>query len=529
MTTHETNEEVQINGEWLWQLDQNEKTLDVFNVPNKTYLLFGIFVLDIFVKDTEPILQSCYDKLTYHIQQWNKSYPWSEFHGISLRFDTTTREGRKYILGQLCVEDNLEQEETFIVTLLRSWSGKMGDQVFIKIVDTDGDFLLANCHDSTIKEYEYPIGNNRLWLQNGTFIIIPSTIHPKRGLSPGECFDILLKSPYQCINMGNLSQSFDKLYNLNDFPNNQLNKLGVITIDLPQGGESDWIKTHPQIINFLIKNLYSISITEDQIHTIRQREYTQPNNYQSIKFLISKNHFDLLLLFLKMNNLKTDMTCVSKKCGDILVKCLQELQMGNMAPTINLEPTSSIDDLDKDTLLDPPNIFETYKFDDLDFKQDYEPEENIDTDDKLMNLFSQFIDSNGERSKHANQENQTTIDEDDDDDEDEEERKAKEYLQQENSGIDEDDFFEFFLKEALNMKDNDIDQMIKPTEINKNQEDESNNEEMDEFDDLFQDMRSKEDISNAFKEMFKSLTIDGATNSPLESLLRNLGDNDDVD
>ena len=140
-----------IDGKWLWQTDQNEETFDIFNIPKKTHLVFGVFVLDIFIKDIEPVLQSLYHKLSKLLKDWNTFYPWTEYNGVSLRLDNI--QNIKYIFGELCVEDNLQKEESLIVSLLRNFSKEVGDQVFIKIVDTYGDFLLDTCYDVLPRNY----------------------------------------------------------------------------------------------------------------------------------------------------------------------------------------------------------------------------------------------------------------------------------------------------------------------------------------------------------------------------------------
>lgn len=518
-------EDVEIEGKWLWQEDQNEQTLDIFNAPKKTYLTFGIFILDVFVRDSNPLLQSCYDKLTKHLEDWNKFYPWSEYNGVTLRFDSI--EGKKYILGQHCVEDNLEQEESLIVTLLRIFSKEMGEQVFIKVSDTDGDFLLASCHETIPGNYEYPVGNNRLWMQNGKFIIIPDTIHPNRGLFPKECIETLLNSPFKCVQLENISGKLDLLYPMEEFPNKHLSELGVIILELPDNKMSNIIRTNPKILNFLIKSLFSADMdTMDLIENVKSSNSIKETKIQ--QFLISKNHFDLLLLYLRVNNLKDDILQISKYSGKLLSNCL-----ANLLDSKTIELDESNDNLIDTTTWESSSVFKLHNFSDLDYSHDYEPDKREEPNEKLMDLFTQFFnesekDSTNKTSKSNKQTNMT----EDDDSDDEDERRAKEYLANENSGINEDDFFEFFLKEALNLKDSDMEGLrreeSKPkiSELpNSSETHDPADNDIDEFDDMFDDLRSKEDVSKAFEDMFESLNIDGAPNGPFESLLRNLANN----
>lgn len=515
-------EDVEIEGKWLWQEDQNEKTLDIFNVPKKTYLMFGIFVLDIFVRDVDTILESCYNTLMDRLNAWNKFYPWSEYNGVSVRFDFF--QSRRYILGQLCVEDNLEQEESLIVTLLRIFSKEVGEQVFIKISDTDGDFLLANCHECMPGNYEYPLGNNRLWLHNGKFIIIPDTIHPDRGISPQECIDTMLHSPFKCVQLTNISKKLDTLYPVEDFPNKQLSELGVLTLELSNTQTSEIIKANPKLLNFLIKSLFSSEISTENITDYPMKSENETETHQ---FLVSKNHFDLLLLYLQVNNIKDDLRKIPKYSGKLLANCLDTLLKSKYI----LLSEERISELDQWTSW---SLFKEYNFPVLDYSKTYEPEKREEPNEKLMDLFSQFFEENQENSAEEKITSSKADIEEYRSSDDEEERKAKEYLSKENSGINEDDFFEFFLKEALNLQDTDIEELrrdVSEPKISETQdsnlEKDPSDDDIDEIDDMFDELRSKDNVSKAFKEMFESLNIDGAPNGPFESFLRNLTSNSD--
>lgn len=527
-----------VDGKWLWQIDQNEETFDIFDIPKKTYLIFGIFVLDIFIKDIEPTLQSLYNKISERLKEWNSVYPWSEYNGVSLRFDNISN--IKYILGELCVEDNLKIEESLIVSILRKFSKDVGDQVFIKIVDTDGDFLLASCYDVIPGNYEYPVGNNRLWLRNGNFIIIPDTIQPNKGLDPKTCLDTLLFSPFKCISIDNISKKLDKLYPTEDFPTKQFSELGLLSLELPDNKISEILKSNPQIINYLIKNLFTINTNDKKIIDDNYMENLEYDGNVS-KFLISKNHFNLLLLYLGINKLKVKQPNTAKECGFHLLRCLHYLIDSGDIEVENVEDKSLIS-LDGAKWMDVP-LYRSYKFPELDYNQKYEIEEGIEPNEKLMDLFTQFF-----NEKDASKEVYKDFEKDDQSDsgvnannarDEDDEREAREYLKNENSGITEDDFFEFFLKEALKMKDTDLEQFRKEDELDSDVMDSQSHEEniseielgLDEenfnreIKDVLDDCHSKKTAVEAFEDMFNSLNIDGVVHGPFESMLRHLANN----
>ncbi|KAK5961713.1 uncharacterized protein PWA37_001086 [Arxiozyma heterogenica] len=528
-----------IDSKWLWQTDQNEETFDIFNIPKKTHLVFGIFVLDMFIKDIGPVLQSLYHKLCELLKDWNTFYPWTEYNGVSLRLDNFRN--IKYIFGDLCVEDNLQNEETLIVSLLRKFSKEAGDQVFIKIVDTDGDFLLASCHDIIPGNYEYPVGNNRLWLRNGNFIIIPDSIIPNKGLDPQICLDTLLFTPFKCINVDDISKKLDKLYPVNDFPTKELSELGFLSLQLPENKTAEILKSNPRIINYLIKNLFTMSANENEnihVNYVENLEYNQ----NVTKFLISKNHFNLLLLYLQVNNAEVEQFDIAKVCALYLLKCLRHLVDSGDIEVDNLGNKSSA------SMTEPKwnqaLFYGTYKFPDFDYKQKYEVEAGVEPNEKLMELFTQFFNEkeNG-NSFHRNFDKNDEFDLEiaSDGTTDDENEKAVEYLSEENSGINEDDFFEFFLKEALNMKDSDLEQFIKEDTPDldimdaQGYGDDSNEtgtgSETEyfhrEIEDILQHLHSEENTMKAFENMFNSLTIDGVASGPFEYMLRHLANSFD--
>lgn len=529
-----------IDGKWLWQTDQNEETFDIFDIPNKTHLVFGIFVLDIFIKDIGPVLQSLYQKLSELLKDWNTFYPWTEYNGVSLRLDNIRN--IRYILGDLCVEDNLQKEEELIVSLLRKFSKEAGDQVFIKIVDTDGDFLLASCHDIIPGNYEYPVGNNRLWLRNGDFVIIPDSIQPNKGLDPQICLDTLLFTPFKCINIDNISKKLDRLYPINEFPTRQLSELGLLSLELPENKTAEILKSNPRIVNYLIKNLFTINANEKKIIRDSYVEDLEYNQNVS-KFLISKNHFNLLLLYLRANNLEVKQSHIAKECSLHLLSCLRYLIDVGDIKVENVEEKSQIST--SGTQWKEAPFYKTYKFPSLDYKQKYDVETGIEPNEKLMDLFTQFFNEKENRNDfHRNFEKDGEFNLEVNPDgtaDDEEERRAFDYLSEENSGINEDDFFEFFLKEALKMKDSDLDQFIKEdvleSDIADLQDYEEDINEIEtgsdtenfngEIEGILEDLYSKENVMKTFEDMFNSLTIDGVVNGPFEYMLRHLAGSPD--
>ncbi|CCC69156.1 hypothetical protein NCAS_0C01660 [Naumovozyma castellii] len=507
--------EDQLDSEWLWQYDDGEKEINVFDAPDKLYMTFGVFYLDRLATDTELSLLLVTEELTKLVQEWQSRYPWSEFQGISMNI-RTTEDNVPYTFGQICVEDNVHDEELLMTNLLYEFSSKMGPQVFIKISDTEGDFILSEIHDFIPEEYEYPIPNNRFWLHEGKFKMIPTYFYDGRGLKKGEALDFLRKAYFKLIELESLNVGI-KSKILDNFPNGILDNLVKLPLKIESQEFYDILTENPQLISFLIKNLiHPVEENEDVDFQLEKED--EQDNCRQLELLVPRNHCDLLSLYLDTQNLKTDIDKIPLHSSRALFHVFQYLVEKKTLEVVESERTR-----ESEEKLTQESVLNFFNFEQASLEAKFQANTDVEPTEELMDKLTAFfgesdkIDiTNEDVFKKNNEEalNEEGID-----------SQAKNYFQEQNVDIDEDDFFEYFLKGALKLKGEKIEEFRRHPSIITTEHPEKDEIDIDvenEFEEMFPDMQSKENVPDSLNELFKSLSVDGAPTGPFQSLLRNL-------
>ncbi|CCK72247.1 uncharacterized protein KNAG_0J01660 [Huiozyma naganishii CBS 8797] len=506
----------------LWQVDEGEESLLLFDLPSKNHLLFGLFVLDKYSDDTGRKLDRAEIILNNVIQEYTANYAWTEFSGVQLRRENF--QGTNFIFGQVCVEDNAEQEEKLVVTILRRASKLLGPQVFIKVSDTECDFLLLACHEELPKSLQFPVANNRLWLHEGQFKFIPpDTENSNKGLEPEEALNFLINEYFKCTTVPAVKNKLDALFPMDKKPAEfYLNDFVQLSVDFTDRKVYEILSHNPTVINYVLKNIPSIS---DRIDTSSLQSEQKVNTYP-LKLLIGRNHIPLLSLYLQIKNLKSDPSkallatafCIQTSLRDLLLQ--ESLQLRNKTDGREVRTVS-------------PNIMEQLVFEEADILKHVELERGVEPNEQLMDMFTNFF-----NEEPHNQKGSKKVDLEDDDASGDEDTDARNYLARENSTINEDDFFEFFLKEALKMKQDDVDK-LRTEGVEPNNKNPETNYEEDKQDDN-EDTQALEQLEailhrddstegpQALLNLFKSLELDGMQNGPFESLLQNLSNEPDL-
>lgn len=512
-----------VSDEWLWQFEDGDRDINVFDAPVKTHLLFGIFHLDrLSDKNVDIQLKKIYKQATEAFRSWNLKYPWSEYNPVNIKIQQV-EDNNSYILGQICVEDNVIEEEQLIIAILQYLSSKLTVNEFIRVTDSNGDFLLSECHDSIPKEYEYPISNNRLWLHEGKFKLIPNSFYYNRGLEPREALEFLKKAYFRCIEVNEISKRIYKTM-IKGFPDDNLSKLVKLPLELEDTYLLNLISTNPQVVSYLLKQLLreSVEISKNKSRT----------ENPVLEVLVPTDFSNLLSIYMDSKSLKKYPHRIPLYSGRIVSKLL-ELAIADGVLIPNDYALNNVSDIDD-------GLFDTYKFETIslsspvDFSSDYEPNQdfmdklpeylkNVTKDIKNMNmekttfLDDQLLDSDSESLPDSRDEIPIT--------QDDENNEGKEYFKENNIDIDEDDFFEFFLKEALKMKDKDVESYAKQSNTPSNKSrstEEFNDSYFDELDETLRNFNIKEDSTKYAEELINSMAVDGAPNELLESLFRNI-------
>ncbi|GAV54981.1 hypothetical protein ZYGR_0AS03040 [Zygosaccharomyces rouxii] len=482
-----------LGSEWLWQFQDGEHSINVFDSPNDTWLIFGVFYLDKFDKDPHAKVERLLKQLNDEIDIWNHSYPWSEFNGISIKLDKTAQD-EPFILGQICVEDNVVEEEAIVVTLLQKFSSKCGiPQLFVKICDTDGDFLLAEASDSIPQDYEYPVSINRLWIHDGKFKMIPKEYFEQCGLNHEESLDFLRNKYYKLMAIDGIQDKISQRI-IDRYPKGFLNNLIKLPLVFEDNQTLSIINSNPQIISFALKNLINEEIDVN-------KEVSQVNDGQRKELLVPRRFADILSMFLDSKDLKKSPDHIPLYCGRAVTSIINSLSRSSII-SVNFN-AESLPVKDR-------SYFDSYEFQMASLNEPFKLDDNEDNAEDIVQKLGEFFkQSNGKK---------TSSEQEEDSDNDE---QLRQFFRDENVDIDEDDFFEFFLADALKMNRDDIEALRSQENEDAFSISSENADSLGEIEELLADDTLESLSPSAVGNLIKALTIDGATEGPLQTILRN--------
>lgn len=412
--------------EWLWDYGDGEREVDIFDGVGKTSLLFGIFYIDKFSPTGATHLKDLLRRSYEHFKLWNDYYPWSESNGISMSLEIMD-DGTQFIYGQVCVEDNVREEEFLVSALLVQLSLDLGPQVFIRICDTDGDFIMT---EASHEELESPMTCNRLWLNCGEFKLIPSSDSGKFGVSPPEALEFLKNSYFKCVDLDSVKE-FINTKVMKGFPEKYLSNLVKLTLVIEKTENRLKLLENPQLISYLLKSLNDQEVKESEPSTQEGQ----------IEVIVPKELCNLIPFFLKAKGLSKDPRMMSLLCGRAVSSVLDDLSEKGLLIDSEAKTKAS----PRRSIFDPRN-FEKAS---IDFNITENPEFDLTNEltERLNVLLKEEIKID---DKASDEDLRSTEDPD---------YECRKYFQNEEIDIDEDDFFEFFLKEGLSLSEAKIDEL----------------------------------------------------------------------
>ena len=435
-----------VDAKWLWQVDDSveDGAADIFDIPDRVNLIFGIFYLDKFNKDNSSHIRRIKDRLDNTLIPWNKNYPWTEYTGITTRIETL-QDGSQYILGQLCVEDNIQEEEGLLVGILQEFSRHLESTVFIKICDTDGDFILAECHDVLPKEYEYPIANNRMWLHQGRFELIPNNYIPSKGLNQREALTFLANSYFKLIEIEPMSERIRQGF-LFGFPSIRLGNLRTLNFTVDSEKEYNIFRENPKVVSFLIKHLpyEDMVINEDSLSVA---QFTGDLNV-----LVASGCEEVLSFLLENQSVGPDDKGVPRLVGKALSLMLQHLMDENVLKLIPDEAISRKSRSNPTTICPVDRLFKDYTFKRVNYARSDDNKGKKDPTEQLINVFRKMFEGRKFLDTEDEGFEETAFGTEDDSLPENSEVDG-------DPDIDEDDFFEYFLQEALHIDKEEMDRM----------------------------------------------------------------------
>ncbi|CDH14068.1 uncharacterized protein ZBAI_05854 [Zygosaccharomyces bailii ISA1307] len=476
---------------WLWQFEDGERALNIFECPGKTYLVFGVFYLDKFEKALKLQLLSLQQRLQTAINEWNEWYPWSEYDGISLHLEEAVG-GIPFIFGQICVEDNVVEEESIIVGILQKFSLECNSHVFVKVCDTDGDFLLGEASDALPEEYEYPYSNNRLWLHEGQFKMISADFYSQKGLQASEALHFLENMSYKLTLVERINTKISQRVT-DKYPEKTLSNLLRLPLAIEDEKYFDLLAADPQIISLAIKNL----INEE----VKVEKEVQGAYAKTIAPLVPKRFCDMMSMFLDAQDLKKNTKYIPLYCGRAVSEVINILmQRTTFSRNLGGRKKSA------------NKPFASHSFESATLDEEFDAGDVDRIDDNIMEKLAKFFEQDDILDAETRESEQNS--------QDEEDKQAREYFKNQGVGIDEDDFFEFFLTSALKMKENELGDMRSQTYNDHFSTCPDNMGLQDELSEPFHD--DEEDIPlSDLSDLFGSMRVEGL-DGPLQTILNNI-------
>ncbi|MCJ1249522.1 hypothetical protein MMC30_006748 [Trapelia coarctata] len=131
---------------------------------------YNIYLLDQDLQDSEvrEKLRSVQSSATTLIRQVLKDFIWQR---ESFVLELVREDDINHLRGRTNYGDSVE-DEWLIVYLLRELSTQYPD-IWVKAIDTDGEFLLIEAANTLPKWLNPEVADNRVWLNNGQLLIIP--------------------------------------------------------------------------------------------------------------------------------------------------------------------------------------------------------------------------------------------------------------------------------------------------------------------------------------------------------------------
>ncbi|KAK2873779.1 hypothetical protein FQN49_002083 [Arthroderma sp. PD_2] len=152
------------------------------------------------------------------LKKYLKGYVWQR---DNFRLELTKEDGLNLLRGRTEYGDSIE-DEWVIVYLLRELSRKF-ENLWVKVTDSDGEFLLVEAAAALPAWLEPEVADNRVWVNKGELVIIKPGVStgPKKRAVPGkltfrDARDIILTEPKRLMRSPTIAE--EAFYRLRNYP-----------------------------------------------------------------------------------------------------------------------------------------------------------------------------------------------------------------------------------------------------------------------------------------------------------------------
>ncbi|OAL75242.1 regulatory factor Sgt1 [Trichophyton violaceum] len=191
------------------------------------------------------------------VKQYLQSYIWQR---NNFKLELTKEDGIHLLRGRTEYGDSIE-DEWVIVYLLREVSRKF-DNLWVKVTDSDGEFLLVEAAAALPAWLEPEIADNRVWINKGELVIIkpgtPTTTTAKKKGNAGtltfrDARDIITTESKRLMRSPTIEE--EAFYRLRNYPNQIENNLHSSLVTIPRK-IAHLLRTRPGYISSAIEAFY---------------------------------------------------------------------------------------------------------------------------------------------------------------------------------------------------------------------------------------------------------------------------------
>ncbi|OAP65453.1 hypothetical protein AYL99_01425 [Fonsecaea erecta] len=166
-------------------------------------------------------------------RQYLKDYIWQR-QGFSLELNK--EDGVSFLRGQTEYGDSVE-DEWVIVWLLRELT-KNFNELWVKVTDSDGEFLLIEASGTLPSWLEPDVAENRVWIHNGQLKIIKpasasrSSKRTEEKLSLSQAREIILNEPKRLMHSTSMEE--EAFFRLRNYPAQISENMHHVLITIPR-------------------------------------------------------------------------------------------------------------------------------------------------------------------------------------------------------------------------------------------------------------------------------------------------------
>ncbi|GMG19544.1 unnamed protein product [Ambrosiozyma monospora] len=514
-------------------------------------LVFSIFFIHKFQTPSEikTKLTSLLKYLQIEFQPYIDHYPWYQ---APIQFQIVEERGFHYIYGELVYGDYLN--DLWLVTKILQGFTSRDSNIYVRLFDQDGEFLLIEGSDH-LDEWMDPIsGTNRIWIHDLKFKIIGNDYFPDKGLTLLQALRFIEETPYKFLNPESLNRYL--IQKLCSFPEECLKNLFVEEVKVSQLLFDSVLASKP---TYVANAAFNFKMKQDSVfaggfsgsESKLKLEILDQGCFPSVSDPVLQVRVSAFAhLYLKQITQQGEFDEGLEK-GKVLVAALdgflKDVTVEDVNPKIKtwkeFNKITEEDKLQKELIrylaISKKVESKEVTIEDLDSLKGEKTSGNDLNRDEIMDKLKHFLDSKGDSGGMRDQDEKDvefTYDSDkynDDSDysSDADDVRFNQSIKEKLKGIDidEDDFFEFFCKDALKLSDEEIsnyrnvvneDEIKLSRKIAELDEDDFADNEIE--NDRDEEGQQEEDIE-AITNLLQSLQTEGGITGPTATLLTQLG------